>query len=414
MKLFSLLIKPASADCNLRCEYCFYIDHLENVKKKPRMSDEILEIMIKSYMSTDQNKQYSFGWQGGEPTLMGIDFFKKVVEFQLKYAQPGSSIKNGIQTNATMITEELARFFGEYKFLLGVSLDGPEYLHDHYRKTAGEKPTQTLVMRGIERLKRHGVEFNILTLVNNQTVKKAKEIYLYHRDKGFFFHQYIPCVEFNVDGSLKPFSINGEEWGMFLSDLFDEWIKEDVNKVSIRLFDSIMEYLVHGRYNVCFMGESCVQYFVVEYDGSVYPCDFFVRKDLLLGNVKTDTWERLLKSKEYQDFGSQKANWNKECDLCPYLSLCHGDCQKFRFGAPTNSKKMSALCKGWKMFYTRKLPSFISISEEFKAQHNINTLPHFKMDKIGRNVSCPCGSGIKFKNCCGKITVPPNFNKNAF
>ncbi|GAH01613.1 unnamed protein product, partial [marine sediment metagenome] len=124
MKPFSLLIKPASADCNLRCEYCFYIDHLENVKKKPRMSDEILEIMIKSYMSTDQNKQYSFGWQGGEPTLMGIDFFKKVVEFQLKYAPPGSSISNGLQTNATLITEEMAKFFGEYKFLVGVSLDG--------------------------------------------------------------------------------------------------------------------------------------------------------------------------------------------------------------------------------------------------------------------------------------------------
>ncbi len=404
MKQFSLLIKPASADCNLRCEYCFYIDHLESGSKNPRMSDEILELMIKSYMSIDQNKQYAFGWQGGEPTLMGLDFFKKVVEMQIKYGPPGSSVSNGLQTNGTMITEEMAKFFGEYKFLLGVSLDGPEYLHDYYRKTIGQKPTHALVLRGIARLKQHGVEFNILTLINNQTVKKAKEIYHYHCDNGFFFHQYIPCVEFDVDGSLKPFSITGEEWGIFLSDLFDEWIKGDVNKVSIRLFDSIMEYLVHGRYNVCYMGKNCVQYFVIEYDGSIYPCDFFVRKDLLLGNLKTDSWEDLLKSKGYQDFGSQKANWNKECELCPYLSFCHGDCQKFRFGAPTNPKEMSALCKGWRMFYTRKLPNFISIAEEYKAQHKINTPPHFKMDKIERNVPCPCGSGKKFKYCCGKKT----------
>ena len=162
---------------------------------------------------------------------------------------------------------------------------------------------------------------------------------------------------------------------------------------------------MHGRYNVCYMGENCSQYFVVEYDGSVYPCDFFVRKDLLLGNIKNDSWEDILKSKEYQEFSSQKTNWNKECELCPYLNLCHGDCQKFRYGAPINSKEMSALCKGWKMFYTRKLPSFIGIAEEYKAQHNIKTPPHFKMDKIGRNLPCPCGSGKKFKNCCGKINT---------
>ena len=267
MKPFSLLIKPASADCNLRCEYCFYIDHLEPQNTNPRMSYQTLEIMIKTYMSTDQNKQYAFGWQGGEPTLMGLEFFKKVVEFQLKYAPPDSSISNGLQTNATLITKEFAKFFGEYKFLLGISLDGPAYLHDYYRKTLGQKPTHALVMHSIEHLKQYGVEFNILTLINNHTVKKAKEIYNYHRDNGFFFHQYIPCVEIDTDGSLKSYSITGKDWGLFLTELFNEWVKQDVNKVSIRLFDSIMEYLVYGRYNVCYMQDNCVQYFVVEYDG---------------------------------------------------------------------------------------------------------------------------------------------------
>ncbi|MBY8988285.1 MAG: anaerobic sulfatase maturase [Candidatus Lokiarchaeota archaeon] len=403
MKPFSLLIKPASADCNLRCDYCFYIDHLEKGNNIPRMTVETLEIMIKNYMSTDQNKEFSFGWQGGEPTLMGLDFFKKVVEFQLKYAPPGSSISNGIQTNATMITEELAKFFEEYKFLLGVSLDGPEGLHDYYRKTIGKKPTHALVMRGIEHLKQYGVEFNILTLINKQTVKKAKEIYQYFRDHEFLFHQYIPCVEFNVDGTLKPFSITGEEWGIFLSELFDKWVKEDVKKVSIRLFDSIMQYLISGDYNVCYMQDNCAQYFVVEHDGSVYPCDFFVQDNLLLGNINNSSWEELLNSHTYHNFGNQKSDWNKVCSLCPYLGLCHGDCQKFRYGMSSSGKQLSNLCQGWKIFYTRTLPRFKYIVDNFKKENKISEVYPFKFPKFGRNELCPCASGKKFKSCCGNF-----------
>jgi uncharacterized protein len=365
------------------------------------MTLETLETMIKSYMNTDQNKQYAFGWQGGEPTIMGLEFFKKVVELQLKYALPGSSISNGIQTNATLITDKMAKFFGEYKFLFGVSLDGPDYLHDHYRKTIGQKPTHTLVMRGIERLKQNDVEFNILTLINNLTVKKAKEIYRHHRDNDFLFHQYIPCVEFDEKGQLKPYSITGKDWGMFLTELFNEWIKEDVHKVSIRLFDSIMEYLIYGRYNVCYMQDNCVQYFVVEHDGGVYPCDFFVQDNLLLGNIKSSSWEELHNSQTYQSFGRQKSNWNEECKLCPYLNLCHGDCQKFRYGAPRTPSRLSNLCQGWKMFYTKTLPRFKTIADNFKKENNLTEPYSFKFPKFGRNEICPCGSGKKFKNCCG-------------
>ncbi len=369
------------------------------------MNLETLEIMIKSYMSTDQNKQYAFGWQGGEPTLMGLDFFKKVVELQLKYAPPGSSISNGLQTNATMITEEFAKFFKEYKFLLGVSLDGPEDLHDYYRKTIGQKPSHALVMRGIEHLMQNEVDFNILTLINNQTVKKATEIYQYLLDKNFFFHQYIPCVEFKADGSLEPFSITGEEWGIFLSDLFDEWIKKDVKKVSIRLFDSILEYLIYGRYNVCYMQDNCVQYFVVEYDGGVYPCDFFVKDNLLLGNISENSWEELYNSQIYHYFGDQKSNWNEDCNLCPYLRLCHGDCQKLRHGALNSSKQLSNLCRGWKIFYTRTLPRFKIIADKYKKDNDINGLSPFKIPKFGRNKPCICGSSKKHKNCCGSPKI---------
>jgi uncharacterized protein len=405
MKPFSLLIKPASADCNLRCEYCFYIEHLEKERPTPRMSEETLKTMIKTYMNTDQNKQYAFGWQGGEPTLMGLNFFMKVVEFQLKYAPPGSSISNGLQTNATLITEEFAKFLGEYKFLLGVSLDGPKEFHDYYRKTVGMTPTYDSVLRGIENLRKHKVEFNILSLVNNITVKKAKEIYTFHRDNQYLFQQYIPCVEFDEKGQLKPFSITGKEWGLFLTELFNEWIKQDVNRVSIRLFDSIMEFLVYGRYNVCYMQDNCVQYFVVEYDGGVYPCDFFVQENLLLGNVNNNSWEELVNSETYHSFGIQKSNWNEECNLCPYLSLCHGDCQKFRYGAPSTAKMLSNLCQGWKIFYTRTLPRFKIIADNFKKENNITEPFSFKLPKFGRNELCPCGSGKKFKSCCGILRI---------
>ncbi len=400
MKSFSLLIKPVSADCNLRCEYCFYIDHLNSVESKPRMSDNTLESMIASYMQTDQNNQYAFGWQGGEPTLLGLNFWKKVVELQTKYAPPGAVISNGLQTNGTLINDELAKFFAEYRFLIGVSLDGPPLLHDFYRKTINQKPTHTLVMSGIERLRKFKVEFNILTLVNHETVRKASEIYHYLKENEFYYHQYIPCVEFDENGNLEPYSITGDEWGDFLCELFEEWIKADINKVSIRLFDSILNYLVYGTYSVCYMGNNCCQYFVVEYDGSVYPCDFFVQKDLLLGNVKTNKWDDFLDSPKYRTFGAQKAEWNKRCNICPFLNICHGDCQKFRTNINNSSKELSILCKGWKKFYANTLPRFRLIADKIKHDNKITSLNQIKAKKIGRNSPCPCGSGKKYKNCC--------------
>jgi uncharacterized protein len=400
MSPFSLLIKPASADCNLRCNYCFYINHLNNVESTPRMSEEILEQLIASYMETNQNCHYNFGWQGGEPTLMGLTFFKKVIEHQIKYAPRGATISNGLQTNGTLITDEFAKFFGEYKFLLGVSLDGPADLHDYYRKTIGQKPTHALVLRGIDRLKKYNVEFNILTLVNNLTVNKGREVYQYLKENGFYFHQYIPCVEFDDHSKHLPYSINGEEWGRFLCEIFDEWFKEDINNVSVRLFDSILGFLINNRYNVCHMGDNCCQYFLIEYDGSVYPCDFYVRNDLFLGNILNNTWEDLINSSKYQQFGKRKTNWNKVCNTCPYLYLCHGDCQKFRPEVIQSKNRLSILCKGWKKFYTHSLPYFKSIAKEILESKSLGTSLPGQTKKIGRNKPCPCGSGKKYKNCC--------------
>ncbi|MHA2184245.1 MAG: anaerobic sulfatase maturase [Promethearchaeota archaeon] len=396
----SLLVKPASADCNLRCQYCFYIDHLKNVETQPRMSEDILESMITGYMQTDQNNNYAFGWQGGEPTMMGLNFFKKVVELQIKYAPPNAVISNGLQTNGTLITNDLAEFFAEYRFLLGVSLDGPQYLHDYYRRTIGLKATHSQVLRGINHLRNHNVEFNILCLVNNKTVKKPGEIYQYLKDEGFLYHQYIPCVEFDEQGKLKPFSITGEDWGDFLCEIFEQWMKEDINKVSIRLFDSILNYLVSGAYSVCYMNNNCCQYFVVEYDGNVYPCDFFVRKDLLLGNVKTHSWYDLINSGTYTTFGYQKSEFNNSCNNCPFIAFCHGDCQKHRYNILNSSRTLSILCKGWKKFYVNTLPRFKAIANQIKKGEDLPSSFQIKIKKIGRNSLCPCRSGKKYKDCC--------------
>jgi len=408
-KPFSLLIKPASADCNLRCEYCFYIDKCALYPDTPvhRMSDEVLEQMIASYMATEQ-PVYSFGWQGGEPTLMGVEFFEKVVSFQKKYGKPGVVVANGFQTNATLINDELASLFSKYNFLVGVSLDGPEEIHNHYRKNAGGLGTHKDVLRGIECLRRNKVEFNILTLVNSRNVRHGKKVYQYLKEMDIHYHQYIPCVEFDDKGNPMPYTISGEEWGDFLCEIFDQWRKTDIYTVSIRLFDSILNFLVNGVYTTCHLSGNCCQYFVVEYNGDIYPCDFFVTKDLKLGNVMEDSWEDMQKSNKYKSFGQQKTEWNDRCQSCKYLYICSGDCLKHRLYNNGNPRKLSWLCSGWQKFFEYAMPYFkelaLSILKERErtgAVPKTNNYKLFPENQIGRNEPCFCGSGKKYKKCHG-------------
>jgi len=367
MNDFSLLIKPTAADCNLTCAYCFYVGRQSPNEPSPRMSDDVLERLISRYMRSRQAHAYTFSWQGGEPLLMGVEFFRKVVKLQTRYAPPGGIVCNGLQTNGTLITDDLAALMAKYKFLLGVSLDGPAQLHDYYRKTRGRAPTHALVLKGIERLKRHGVEYNILALVNDKTVKQPREIYGYLKNCGFYYQQYVPCVEFDAAGQIQPYSVTGREWGHFLCEVFDRWISEDLNRISIRLFDSILEYLVSGKRNSCTMGTDCRQYLVVEYDGSVYPCDFFVRDNLRLGNVTNGTFRQFLESSVYACFGAAKADFDDQCRACPWLRFCHGDCQKFRPAIGAGPRK-STLCEGWHAFYAHALPRLEQVADGIKKR----------------------------------------------
>ncbi len=403
---FTLLVKPTGADCNLRCAYCFYLEKaaLYPGSVRHRMSDEVLTRLVSSYMATEQ-PQYGFGWQGGEPTLMGLEFFQRVTALQQQYGKPGSLVANGLQTNGTLLNDAFAAHLAAYHFLVGVSLDGPAEFHDAYRVTVDSRPSCALVQKGIDALRRQRVDFNILTLVNSLNGRHPERVYRHLVDQGHLFHQYIPCVAFDAKGAPLPFSVEPRQWGDFLCGLFDAWFPTDTRKVSIRLFDSILARLVDGIANVCNMGRDCRQYFLVEHNGDVYPCDFFAEPELKLGNIMESEWAELYESPRFRAFGACKAQWNAACDACPWLDLCAGDCLKHRYAGSPDPRQLSYLCAGWKQFYAHTMRRFQQLAMEIRYER---TLPPAAIKRaqpipagLGRNAPCPCGSGRKYKHCCG-------------
>ena len=402
---FSLLIKPASADCNLRCSYCFYLAKKELYPhdRTHRMDIATLEHLIKGYLATQQ-PVYTFTWQGGEPTLMGAGFFKRVTDLQKKFARPGSRIANGLQTNATLIDDALAHHLARYNFLVGCSLDGPPQMHDRYRRYSNAKPSHAAVRKGIETLCRHGVEFNILVLVSQANVHQARSVYRYLREEGFYFQQYIPCVEFDKNGRPLPYAINGKEWGRFLCDIFDCWYPQDVQRVSIRYFDALLNKRLGTHAGLCSLANNCCLYFVVEYNGDIYPCDFFVEKNLRLGNVADTTWENALSSPLYAKFGKQKSELSRQCRQCVFLDRCMGDCQKHRQAHKSEEARLSYLCDGWRMFLQHSQPAFEALARWIQSGRETSQAPfpvQVTARSVGRNQPCPCGSGKKYKKCCG-------------
>jgi uncharacterized protein len=369
---FSLLVKPASADCNLRCDYCFYLEKMSLYpeSRKHRMDHETLERLIAGYMRTRQ-PVYSFAWQGGEPTLMGLDFFRSVTSLQERYGRPGSTVFNGLQTNGVEIGDDFAEHLGAYRFLTGVSIDGPPELHNVYRKGAEGRGSYDRVIRGIESLQRRGAGVNGLVLVSRANAGSPEKVYRHLKELGLYHHQYIPCVEYDEQGNPLPWTIGGEEWGEFLIRLFDEWSRGDIGKVSIRRFEAITAAVKGMDPGMCTMGRNCTLYFVVEHSGDVYPCDFFVERELELGNIWDSSWEDLKKSKLYRQFGRRKNEWDPACASCPYLPLCAGDCLKHRPGsgiapqAPAAGKsgRRSVLCAGWFTFFQKTLPNFHKIAQ---------------------------------------------------
>jgi uncharacterized protein len=350
----SLLIKPASAVCNLDCSYCFYLDRdADPYKALParRMTLETLERLVDSYLFYSYPNSV-FAFQGGEPTLAGLPFFEKLVQFQQQHGRNAQSVSNAMQTNAMLLDKNWCDFFRSYQWLLGVSLDGPEEVHDLYRYNKDGHGTWKRVMESVALLKKHGVEFNILCVLSQANIGKAKELYRFYRGLGIDNVQYIPLAEFDAAGNPLPFTITAEQYGRFLCETFDVWWPER-RRMRIRFFDNIAEALAGQKPGTCTMHETCDSYVVVEYNGDVYPCDFFVEGSWKLGNVDLDSWPEIARRTRRFNFAGKKTLAHPECQVCEYQSICHGGCPKFRHGPHGDFNHLDYFCHAYKMIYAR-------------------------------------------------------------
>jgi uncharacterized protein len=366
---FTLLIKPSGSDCNLNCKYCFYIDRASDIGHGcQRMSYDVLDKLIKDYLEL-KFPFPDFAWQGGEPTLMGLDFYRKAIELQHKYRDSGQDVSNSIQTNAILLDEEWCRFLSENKFLVGISIDGPGHLHDYYRLDLGGNGTFERVMKAIEFCKEYKVEFNTLTLINNVTADCPDEIFDFLIELGIRYMQFISCVEINPrTGQVTDFSVSPKQYGNFLCRIFDRWIKFGPQNLSIRDFDSILNYCLSGRHTICTFNRQCNNYIVVEHTGDVFPCDFFVDLKWRVGNIIEKPIEQLAADAAKMDLMQNKGKLCNKCFACRHLAVCWGGCLKERIPLDPNKFNCeSYFCESYRMFFDYSMPRFIKLAEQFRS-----------------------------------------------
>lgn len=370
-QLNSVLIKPSGPDCNLGCTYCFYLEKaaLYNQQPKHRMDDETLEVLIRQVME-QSGPEVSFGWQGGEPTLMGLDFYKRVIELQRKYGD-GKVVGNGLQTNGTLLNEEWADFLKEYNWLVGLSMDGPEFIHDHYRRTAGGNPTWKTVSDNAKMLLDKGVATNVLSCLTDYSADHIEEIYHYHKDMGFDFMQFIHIVETDKKNPrlAASFSLSPEKYGEVLCKLWDLWIadfKDGMPTTSVRHFESVFHSYVGMPSPECTMMKECGVYTVIEHNGDVYACDFFVEPKWKLGNIKQSKIINMLNSKKQCQFGCMKSKLPRKCRSCSYLKHCFGGCTKDRVKDPKDNG-MPRFCTSYKMFFAHAHDQLVEMGRNWTA-----------------------------------------------
>lgn len=365
---FQLLIKPTSGDCNINCMYCFYRRVKEIYPGRDGvhvMPENVLECLIYDLLSYNFSTSV-FSWQGGEPTLAGLDFFKTVVDLQKKYGHRGQVIGNSIQTNGILINKDWAQFLAKYKFLVGISLDGPEDAHNYYRQNSYKR-----VMDAIEILKEYNVEFNILTVVSEANVRRGREIYQFFRKNGFSYLQFIPCLEWDPEKQKsRPYTFHSSDYGEFLCQAFDEWIKNDISKVSVRLFEDIMSYYLGKGNPSCTFKDRCDSYLVVEHNGDIYPCDFFVYPEWKLGNLLENSLMDISNSELRKKFANRKEELSEDCKHCEWLPLCHNGCQVDRFYPIRNANvnKNNYLCSAYKKFFAYSENTFREIANRLEPQ----------------------------------------------
>lgn len=335
LQRLGVLVKPAGADCNLRCEYCFYRPKalLYPHQKRHAMPLEVLNRFIGDYMQM-AGQTPSFGWQGGEPTTLGLEFFRRVVAIQVKKAKPGQAIANGFQTNGILIDDDWARFFRRYQFLVGLSLDGPQHIHDYYRRDLGRRPTWDRVMRAMATLRANAVEFNILCMVTAFSGDKGAEVYDFFKAHDLRFLQFIPCIEIDPDtGNVMPYSCTPQQYGQFLCEVFDRWAAEEPAHTYVRTFDDLLMAYMGEQSPTCIFRPTCAEYLLIEHNGDVYPCDFFVEERWKLGNLMETPLREIALSDKLMEFRYAKSELVERCVECEYVRLCYGGCQRHRFHA---------------------------------------------------------------------------------
>ena len=369
MQPFTLLIKPSGSDCNADCRYCFYRDRApEFGQGRQRMSDEVLKRLVKDFMQL-RFPVVGFAWQGGEPTLMGLDFYKRAVELQKKYGKPGQQVSNKLQTNGILLDAEWCRFLHDNKFLLGISIDGPREFHDYYRLDRSGSGTFDRVMRAVENCKKYKVEFNALVLLNNRNVEHPDELFDFFVENDLTYLQFIPCLERDpTTGKRADFSITPQQYGEFLCRIFDRWYSYGPQKLNIRQFDSIVTYYVMGKHTICTYSEQCAGFLVVEHAGDCFGCEFFVEPKWWLGNILETPIKELAAGGKKRAFARAKQNLSNKCLVCTYLAVCRGGCMKDRVRLnDRRAPRESYFCKGYKHFFDYTMPRFTQIAAAISA-----------------------------------------------
>ncbi|AKG34758.1 anaerobic sulfatase maturase [Paenibacillus durus] len=402
--------KTVSEDCNLACDYCYY----STCGGKPgpkinRIDSAILEKFIKEYMARSRGAA-SFAWQGGEPLLAGLEFFEEAVSLQARYAPKGTSIGNSIQTNGTLINDRWAAFFKKYNFLVGVSLDGPEDIHDARRVDSRGQGSFHRVMKGIEHLRRHNVDFNILSVIHKGNVGQAAEIMAFFEEEGFSYVQFIPCMDFRSQEPDKPgvYDITPAEYGQFLREAFDYWYNGGSPRVSVRFFDNMLAGYTNREAELCIHRAECPTTIILEQNGDAYPCDFFISPEWKIGNVATHSIEDLLKHPLYTRFLGMKPALPEGCRSCEWKRLCHGGCPRNReWVAELEARGRDYFCASYKEIYGYADERMKQLGDSVRSNlFRQNVQYHLKGKLPGRNDPCACGSGKKYKQCClGLVTT---------
>jgi uncharacterized protein len=429
---FHVMTKPIGPICNLDCTYCFYLEKekLYLDESDWKMSDEVLESYVRQYIESQSAPVITFAWQGGEPTLLGVEFFRKAVELEKKYAN-GKRIENTIQTNGVLLDDAWGEFLAANRFLVGLSIDGPRELHDRYRVDKGGQPSFDRVMRGIEHLKKHGAEFNTLTVVQRDNSYHPLEVYRFLKEAGSGFMQFIPIVEriaakadpaglvlispsYEEQAQVSEWSVEPAQYGKFLCSIFDEWVRNDVGRVYLQIFDVVLESWLGMQAGLCIFRETCGGALAIEHNGDLYSCDHYVYPDNKLGNILEQPMESLVNSAQQKKFGLDKRDaLPRYCRECEVRFACNGECPKHRFiRTPDGEAGLNYLCAGYKIFFKHIDPYMRFMADELRhdrAPANVMAWTRMRdlteagnRGRVGRNDPCPCGSGKKYKKCCGQ------------